>query len=123
MITVKGEKKAELQKQVYQMRSKELGRLLRHIPVIKGEAINVSYKIQRQGKFVNNCDTINNLLQKVVNSQLKKDSNNHGTYSLNPFAMYPKNIKNTVANLFLNKQNQNLIPNDKKYELAFIDQV
>lgn len=65
---------------------------------------------------MSNCDNINHVLQKVVNSQIKKDSNNHGTYSLNPFALYPKNIKNTVATLFQNRQNQNLVPNVKRFD-------
>jgi hypothetical protein len=51
---------------------------------------------------------------------MKRDDKGYGTYTLNPFAFYPKNIKNTITNLMSNSES-NLVNNMKKYNDAFTD--
>jgi len=58
-------------------------------------------------------------------TQVKKDAQQHGTYSINPFAMYPKNIKNTIATL-LQSNTASLINTkelQKTFDNAFVDLV
>lgn len=45
LSSVKGEKKTQQERQVYQMTSKELALLLRQVPVLKGQSNGVTYKI------------------------------------------------------------------------------
>ena len=55
--------------------------------------------------------------------QVKKDANQHGTYSVNPFAMYPKHLKNTVSTL-LQANTVSLIDTkelQRNFDNAFID--
>ena len=44
-------------------------------------------------------DKINQKLQNHVHNTIKRDQQAHGTYSINAFAFYPKNLRNTVMNL------------------------
>lgn len=81
----------------------------------------MAYKVSKQSKFIANSDSINVALNRAVNAQIKKDSQAHGTYSMNSFAIYPKHLKNTVQTLFQSNA-QNLMPNSKKFENAFTDQ-
>jgi CMP-N-acetylneuraminic acid synthetase len=56
-------------------------------------------------------------------TQVKKDANQHGTYSVNPFAMYPKHLKNTISSL-LQSNAATLISTkelQKNFDNAFID--
>lgn len=56
------------------------------------------------------CNQINHTLNKSVQTQIRKDEKGYGTYSLNPFAFYPKNLKNTVSHLMSNNDG-NLLSN------------
>jgi len=95
-------------------------------PLIKGDYKGVAYKISRTSKFISSTEVINHHLHKVALNQVKKDAQQHGTYSVNPFAMYPKHIKNTIATLLATAQGGSLLNTrelQKPFENAFIDLV
>ena len=75
------------------------GELAQKITVIKGNFRGNPYKISKNSKFIQNTERINHKLNQTVANQLRKDAAAHGTYTLNPFAFYPKNIKNTLQTL------------------------
>lgn len=67
--------------------------------MISGNYKGNPYKISKYSKFIQNTEKINQKLQHKVLSQIKKDQAAHGTYSLNPFAFYPKNIQKTLMTM------------------------
>ena len=89
--------------------------------LIQGASKNVKYKVKRVSKFISGCNQINTNLQKHQLNQIKKDQKGYGTYSLNPFAFYPKNLKNTLISLMSNGEVSLLKDQMKKFEAAFID--
>ena len=50
---------------------------------------------------------------------MKKDHHQHGTYTLNPYAFYPKNLKNAI-NVLIGEKFQGEFR--KGFEQAFVDQ-
>ena len=50
---------------------------------------------------------------------MKKDNHQHGTYTLNPFAFYPKNLKTSINVLIGDRLFQG--ENRKGFENAFVD--
>ena len=117
----KTEVKASEDKPQIENEMEDIRKHLKTIQCIKGEFKGVTYKINKQSKFIANSDNINLALNRAVNAQIKKDSQAHGTYSMNSFAIYPKHLKNTIQTLF-QTNSQNLMPNLKKFENAFTDQ-
>jgi hypothetical protein len=67
--------------------------------VISGHYKKIPFSISKQSKFIYNSNKINQKLNQKVQSTIKKDQSSHGTYSLNPFAFYPKHLKNTLIHL------------------------
>ena len=89
--------------------------------MIKGESCGKVFKITKDSKFIKQSNDINSLLSKKVWTQIKRDEKAYSTYSLNPFAFYPKNIKNTVQALLMTKDYNQVANFQKKYDLAFVD--
>lgn len=90
------ESKSVIPKDPVSIRNKKKMKL---ITVIKGDFKGNPYKVNKTSRFINICENINSTLHKSAVHQVKKDAQAHGTYSLNPFAFYPKNIKNTILSL------------------------
>jgi hypothetical protein len=90
---------------------------------VRGNFAGNHYKVIKNSKFIHNTEKINSKLHSSVQHILKKDHQAYGTYSINPYAYYPKNLKNTVMNLMSRHTHEidgaTNFERDKKFDVPF----